>query len=609
MSEREPPRPPRKEIRASLVDSGWTSAPPPPAREDEPSPFDEPPRSSGRRGLPPLPEPVESPLDGVLPELSSAPFPPLSQPDIELPRNYEENDGDVISSIPPDRPLPAYDEVAPREPIVTQVDDQIQSRLKAMREVGSDPVPRKPSVPPPPPSSRVTPPQNPPPASATSTPIAKHTGRSATVLFGPRLPVPPGAPAPPEPVSEQVTTRMPAPEMAAAQAAAAQSSARPPPPAPFAPPAAAAPNPFEAPPAPAPPPVAPAPAPAPFAANPFDAPPAPAPAAPAAGALDLTVPAAPFATAPAVGASPSLGLPASDGALDETTAPPLLSAMVQRVRFAGGEVPLWALLSPAVLLIALAAAFIGAAVAGPSSTTAEAGAEPAASGSAVSSLPLLPAPVDDPKKLGRLERAALGDEAILKELEAKPDTELTFEEAVALAQGLGARELRRARELRAELDRDPGLVKDPKVLVELRKFVDNPQTAPEVLAAMARLPGPIGADMLYEVWTGTVARTAATELARTLVLGKDVQAKASPALKAALDLRAAETCEAAKSVLSQATEHGDKRSLHLLTKLNRRFGCGPNKRQDCYPCLREGDELERALKAVRNRREPKPFGR
>ena len=59
---------------------------------------------------------------------------------------------------------------------------------------------------------------------------------------------------------------------------------------------------------------------------------------------------------------------------------------------------------------------------------------------------------------------------------------------------------------------------------------------------------------------------------------------------------------------SKPRSDGDRRSFHLLNKLTRKYGCGPNKRQDCYACLRDGKDLDAALKAVKARREPRPFG-
>jgi hypothetical protein len=181
-------------------------------------------------------------------------------------------------------------------------------------------------------------------------------------------------------------------------------------------------------------------------------------------------------------------------------------------------------------------------------------------------------------------------------------------DVLGIAAKRAAREVAAARALHAALDRDPGLVEEPRTLSELRRLSDNPETARIVLDAMAALPAPVAADMLYEVWTGTVQRNDTTELARALLFGKDVRPKASPALTVALDLRTTRTCPENAAILPRAAQRGDRRSLHLLTQLQRKYGCGPNKRQDCNPCLRGNDELDSAIKAVKERREPRLFG-
>ena len=142
----------------------------------------------------------------------------------------------------------------------------------------------------------------------------------------------------------------------------------------------------------------------------------------------------------------------------------------------------------------------------------------------------------------------------------------------------------------------------------LRRNCDDPETARDALAAMANVPGPIGADLIYEVWTATASRTTATDLARSLIYSKEVRAKASKSLAVALDLRDADTCEKNRDLLERATGDGDHRAFHLLNKLTRKYGCGPNKRQDCYACLRDGKDLDATLKIVKTRREPHPFG-
>ncbi len=279
--------------------------------------------------------------------------------------------------------------------------------------------------------------------------------------------------------------------------------------------------------------------------------------------------------------------------------------------------PLWSLVTPLVLLVALGAAFAAAAVTSPADPGAalKVVPEPSASSVAIAAPapspppPVLSASADEkPKARTLLERAALGEDAAVKALSAKPIADLRLEEAISLSLGQSAQSVRAARALRDRVDHDPGLIKDPEVLAQLRRNSDDPETARDALAAMASVPGPISADLIYEVWTASASRSSATDLARSLIHSKEVRAKASKALSVALDLRDAETCEKNRDLLGRASSDGDRRSFHLLNKLTRKYGCGPNKRQDCYACLRDDKDLDAALKAVKARREPHPFG-
>jgi hypothetical protein len=158
------------------------------------------------------------------------------------------------------------------------------------------------------------------------------------------------------------------------------------------------------------------------------------------------------------------------------------------------------------------------------------------------------------------------------------------------------------------LMRDPSSAKNKAVLAELRKLLADADTAQQALAAVAGLPGPQSGDLLYEIWTASPGRSDTTELARALAYSRDVRAKSSAALSVALDLRLAETCAANQALLPRAIQDGDRRSLQLLTKLQRKQGCGPKKSADCFACLRDGEELEAAITAVKARRAPSPFG-
>ena len=289
-------------------------------------------------------------------------------------------------------------------------------------------------------------------------------------------------------------------------------------------------------------------------------------------------------------------------------APSLLSALRQRVRFAGGELPLWSLLTPMVLLLALGSGFVAAALSNPD----EGAVAPAPSASGAAALPTTSAAASatdaTPDAPATSQAPALPATSIDTEaLEARRAEELTKDEALTLAAGRRQREIARVAQLRQKLARDPGLFKDAATLADLRRSAEDPLTAPDALSAMAEAPGPLSADLLYEMWTGTVARNGATELARSLVFSKEVRAKASPELLIALELRIAETCEQNKALLPRVADKGDRRTLALLAKLSRRFGCGPNKRLDCYPCLRDDKAVDDAMTAVKKRREPKPF--
>lgn len=463
-----------KDLRASLVDSGWSVAPPPTEAVE-----------------------VRAP-DDLAPEESTS------------------------------RRLPNYDDAA--QPAVTQIDTDIQTRLRAMQRasLADSHRPALPNLPPPPPS-RPPPPALPPPPSAPSTPApASEAPLPSFRNSVPDVePIPTAAYVPPLRNSDSEP----------AEQTEIQSRG------PFLPPSD---------------------------------PPG-------------------FRAAPA----PQLSLSA---------APSVLSALKQRVRFAGGEVPLWSLLSPMVILLALASAFVAAALGRPDDPASS--AVPSASALPPPSLPSALANAADsaaeapsPAQAPALPATSIDTEA----LEARRAEELTKEEALALASAHRQREVARVAQLRQKLTRDPGLFKDAVTLGELRRAAEDPLTAPDALRAMADAPGPLSADLLYEMWTGTVVRNGATELARSLVFSKEVRAKASPELAVALDLRIAETCEQNKALLPRVLEQGDRRSLALLAKLSRKFGCGPNKRQDCYACLRDDKALDDAMAAVKRHREPKPF--
>ncbi len=206
------------------------------------------------------------------------------------------------------------------------------------------------------------------------------------------------------------------------------------------------------------------------------------------------------------------------------------------------------------------------------------------------------------KSADRLQRARAGEAAALKMLEQVPADRRSADELLALAEGNAAAAVAAMHELERALARDAAQLGRHRA--KLLDFAASPITAVAAVRTMAALPGPEAADLLYEVWTGTAERTPTTELAEMLVYSAEVRPRASPALGVALDLRRARTCDEFAAVLPQAIEHADRRSHHLLGRLTRRYGCGKKKSGDCYPCLRQDDRLDQAMRAAKTRPAP-----
>jgi hypothetical protein len=231
-------------------------------------------------------------------------------------------------------------------------------------------------------------------------------------------------------------------------------------------------------------------------------------------------------------------------------------------------------------------------------------------GSAVKPVPSIarasdPVPASQAAALDTRAREAKPALPALAQLQGKAPETLSSSELLQLAEGRVEQERAAAHALRLKLEGAPALGKDKASQTELLRLAADPDTSREALAAMAGLEAPLAADLLYEVWTGTAVRNDTTELARTLVYSTDVRPKASPALGVALELRLAETCEQYRTALPKALKDGDRRSLHLLSKLVNKRGCGPKKTEDCFACLREQpDELVATINAVKSRRPP-----
>ncbi len=268
---------------------------------------------------------------------------------------------------------------------------------------------------------------------------------------------------------------------------------------------------------------------------------------------------------------------------------------------AGRRVPAWALVVSVVGVLLL-----GAAIVFYLSSTPKTAAQQATSSGVPSGTPSAsesgPTAMTQPESV--IERARRGDPAALKELESLSPEERTTEQALALSQGWLAKKRADLDALGKKLAQDPALMEQRPVQRQLLESARDATLAQQTLQLMAKQESPIAVDLLYEVWTGTRGRTEATRLAEALVYTADVRKRASPALAALLDLRTETDCEKMRELLARVQEHGDRRSLRPLGKLTLRRGCGPSKAEDCFPCLREGEELRKTIDAVKSRPGP-----
>jgi hypothetical protein len=181
---------------------------------------------------------------------------------------------------------------------------------------------------------------------------------------------------------------------------------------------------------------------------------------------------------------------------------------------------------------------------------------------------------------------------------------LGVNELLLLNDDRSTRRRRDAEALAHRLGAQPELVRAPAIQAELLRFAADPDTAAPALGAMARASAPVGADLLYEVWTSRSAAPGTAELARSLLYSREVRPMASAALDAALELRSAASCVALGSALARTQKSGDDRSFRALIKLSSGGSCGPQP-GDCQACLRSNTKLlVAAVKAAKSRRAP-----
>jgi serine/threonine-protein kinase len=201
-------------------------------------------------------------------------------------------------------------------------------------------------------------------------------------------------------------------------------------------------------------------------------------------------------------------------------------------------------------------------------------------------------------------KAAQGDPDAIKAIETLPIEQRTAEQMVALYEARAVAKRKEIAELAHKIELVPKFAAEPNTRKTIVKYAADSQVAGDLVVALANLPGEAGPDLLFRIGPKTWRRTPAKTLATDALYAKGVRSKADPGLSVYLDLRIEEDCEKVMKILERAKASGDSRSLGQLARLRKKTGCGPKKRNDCWPCLRKqrGKLLKDAIAAAGKRK-------
>ena len=152
---------------------------------------------------------------------------------------------------------------------------------------------------------------------------------------------------------------------------------------------------------------------------------------------------------------------------------------------------------------------------------------------------------------------------------------------------------------------------EPQVLADLFECGKDSEAWPIIInqcEAVTRRGGlgTAGLDLLWDLWIALSQDPAKESLAeqtfKKLVISSR---RGSSELRSAIELHNATSCKSMKSALEYAAKHADSRSLARLQQVERtRDGCGADKSEDCFECIRGSSEFDEALKRAQNHAAP-----
>jgi eukaryotic-like serine/threonine-protein kinase len=162
---------------------------------------------------------------------------------------------------------------------------------------------------------------------------------------------------------------------------------------------------------------------------------------------------------------------------------------------------------------------------------------------------------------------------------------------------------------RAALQLDKAPRNDPQMLADLREVAASPDAyglVVNVSEGGGRGLGDAGYELMWDLWQDFLGKPElmgqAESTFKKLVI---VSRRTSPSLRVAIELHAAKECDPVPEILERAVKYADERALARLRQMQETTGCGADKGDDCWRCLRGSESLATALKNAEARPAPK----
>ena len=198
----------------------------------------------------------------------------------------------------------------------------------------------------------------------------------------------------------------------------------------------------------------------------------------------------------------------------------------------------------------------------------------------------------------QIEQASSGGVAALSALTAQYPQDPRIRRALAQALMAQNNGLDALRWMAKAVAIDSSIVSETEVRQAAELALNAAESTETALPLLESELGTVGVDVLYALATRPgQSRVKVARISQSLAK-PEVRAHASAAALIALDLRAAEKCEAKHALLQKAAELGDLRTLEQLKPLLLTRNCGPMGLLDCWPCLRKDAALRTAIAAI-----------